>query len=266
MLDTSHFHKLENIEVPRPPSEFCLDTLCMEEQMREKNGGWRLDKISSGTTIDEKHCRTYVPHFPGKVEIRDPKSVKTTVSRYRNIKGPCSMSVDSFEEVADHISVAYQVAFYHYALAKRYNVRAPGGGNFPTGCCGPSSRTVTLSLIEFGYPNAAVAVSSKYVHAYPVIPFIVGPKGIQGSIIIDPTFDQMWDDTKMRNAVFVKWGSTWEYQTDWSDGANLFPDRICSQDIIRKNPFMDEMVKYHKGGKRFLEKAYANPIRLKEAA
>ena len=127
------------------------------------------------------------------------------------------MIVNSTKELADHMSIGYQIAHFNYILGTQRNTA------FPNGFCGVSSRGVTLSLIKFGYPNAAYAYSKAYDHGYSILPFVFSQADMNGIIIIDPTSDQLWDDKKLRNAVFLKLGTTWEYCTDWEREQTYFP-------------------------------------------
>ena len=211
--------------------------------------------------MDSEYYRLLVPHFFGGEDSPDEESLSQIVSKYPAITSPCSMYLDSIEELSEHMVLGYQVAHFHYILGKGYNLR----GSFPSMCCGLSSRNVMMSLIELGYPNAAYAYSQKCDHGYTILPFVFGKKKSQGTIVIDPTSDQLWLDPHDRNAVFIKMGSSWEYRTDWKDGGNLFPNRICSIDIVREKPdkFIDRSY-YHVGGKKYFRKAFSNQILIRK--
>jgi len=251
------FFKLEVTPTPRLRDGFSLDTLVLEQEMKRNNGGVNLTRVTKDTPIDEKLCRRFVPFF----ECEDQDVIRALTSRYGEIDSPCAMIVNSEEELATHLSTAYQVAHFHYILGKKHNLK----GSFPDLCCGRSSRSLMLSLMDFGYPNATYAYSNRYDHGYTLLPFVLGDKKISGSILIDPTHDQLWDKTDIRNAVMLKLGPKWEYRNGWAHGADLFPDRICTIDIIRKIPnnISDDDL-YHRDGEKSLNQAFANPVKVEQ--
>lgn len=63
----------------------------------------------------------------------------------------------------------------------------------------------------------------------------------------------------MSNDPFIKLGLKWKYRTNWRNGSNLFPDIVCSIDILRLTPHAH----YHKGGKNYFKKAFSNPIQIR---
>jgi hypothetical protein len=254
------FFRLETIPTPELRDGFALDTLVLEEEMMQNNNGVDLSTINDRTPIDEDLCRRFMPYFSDSVGRATEDQILAIANQYPHIKSPCSMIIDSIEDLTHHMSAAYQVAHFHYILGKKHNLH----GCFPHWCCGRSSRSLALSLIDFGYPNATYAYSNRYDHGYTILPFILGNDEVSGSVLIDPTYDQMWDNPTSRNAVILKLGPRWEYKTDWAHGANLFPDRLCTIDIFRKIPHdITDDDSYHQGGERCLNEAFANPIDLK---
>ncbi len=225
--------------------------------MWSNNGRIDLNNISSRQRIDEEVCRSYVPHFFGGRHPPNRYTILNLVNRYPGVSGPCSMNVDSIEELAGHMAAGYQVSHFHYILGKKYDLK----GSFPNWCCGTSSRSVVLSLIEFGYPNATYAYSRRFDHGYVLLPFVLEKEGVTGSIVIDPTYDQLWKRPHGRNAVFIKLGVMWSYRTDWKKGGDLFPDNLCSIDTMRLTPDdISDLDYYHKYGIDFFEEAFANPL------
>jgi len=255
-MGNKRFIRLNNI-APELRDGFGLDTLVLEQEMVSTNGGIDLSRIDSGKISSDEYYRLFVPYFFGGSNSPDNKKILELANKYSAIISPCSMSLDSIEELSEHMSVGYQVAHFHYILGKKHNLRR----SFPRMCCGMSSRSVMLSLIKSGYPNAAYAYSNRHDHGYVILPFVFEKENIQGTIVIDPTFDQLWDDDRKRNAVFIKLGLKWEYKTDWKNGGDLFPDRVCSIDILRKTSGNTAGIYYfHREGEKYLKKAFSNQI------
>jgi hypothetical protein len=168
---------------------------------------------------------------------------------------PCAMQLNNTQELEKHIGLAYQIANAHYVLGMKYGLK---DGIFPYACCGYSSSNIAHSLISGGYFNAAIA-NAINDHEYVFLPFVLGKT--QGSIIIDPTSDQLWNEGPTpRNVVFVELGTFWEYETHYSEGANLFPAAVGHLEKFSKYPFLrfDKFI----DGIDFLETAFANPVKL----
>ncbi len=259
------FYELDLGEIPPNLKDLCLDTCYLENQMREHNGGIALSELSctSGDIEGDEESRKYVPHFVEDENLFNEEEIFRIVSRYKEINGPCSMQIDSVEKLTEHMIVSYQIAYHHYILGKRYNI----GGLFPRHCCGISSLNVMLSLMEFGYPNAACASSKKYDHGYTILPFVFSDECTSedtvGTVVIDPTSDQLWKNAQIRNAVFIKLGAEWDYRTDWKEGGNLFPDNICSIDTLKKDPKDVADTPYsQENGIRYFQMAFSNPVKI----
>jgi len=237
-----------------------LDTQVLEREMIQNNGGIDLSAqfTSSIPGMGEETFRFFVPHFKREYDNRNvrEREMSKTLRKYSQISGPCSMKVDSTDELLEHMLVGYEVAHFHYILGKKHNMR----GMFPRYCCGTSSRSVALSLMDFNYPNAAYAYSHRYDHGYVILPFVMANESIKGSIVVDPTYDQLWNSDKGRNAVFVKLGSEWEYKTDWKKGANLFPDDISSMDIFREAGSIVDWDEGYRDVRKYFARAFANPV------
>ncbi len=198
--------------------------------------------------------------------------IKKLAEIYENINGPCSMTVNTKDELEQHVLNAYQISYAHYAVAcKDWMTSIDGYGNityFPVLCCNVSGINLMLSLMAFRYPNASFVYSDHGNHCYTIMPFKYKEKN--GIILVDPTSDQLWPniEKKPRNMVSVYLlndKNTWEYKTDWSDGVDLFPSSAMHIGNLKK----------HHSKKRFLdddrcydcieptlEKAFANPIDL----
>lgn len=264
VMSHKEFFKLKNIPKPMKVEEFSLDTAVLENEMVQNNGGIELKKLGKDCLFyihgDDDFLKKFVPYF----QIFDTPKLKEMADKY-NISKPCSMALDSLEELSEHMATGYQVAHFHYILGKKHHLKS----SFPSMCCGISSMNVSMSLMSLGYPNAAYAFSTHYDHAYVILPFVLNDGETKGTIIIDPTYDQLWKNKSERNAVFLRLGDKWEYKTEWKNGGNLFPDRIFSIDVIKSNPkisFMDydEYPFNATMGQYFFQRAFENPIKLNE--
>ncbi len=173
--------ELEGAAVPKSLSDLknlSLDTVVLEGVMKENNGGVELrDLPSNHSAGDEQLARQHVPHFyrgyPNEEEV---ERIKETVNKFSEITGPCSMLVGSPQELVAHMLAGYQVSHFHYILGKKANIK----GSFPKYCCGTSSLNVMLSLIELGYPNAALAENREFGHCYVILPFVTKLGGAKG--------------------------------------------------------------------------------------
>lgn len=229
-----------------------LDTWLLEHEMLQYNRGMKLSKLKPAS-IDDSLAWKFVPYF--YVNGRDSREIVRLADKYPRITGPCAMSLSSLEELSEHMSAAYHVAHFNYILGTKYY---PG---FPDLWCGASSGNVLLSLMEFGYPNAAYAFSKEHNHGYVILPFVFENQNIKGAVIIDPTYDQLWQAPAARNAVFIKLGMKWQYRTEWESNSNLFPSHLCSIDVLRKTGrVICEEKDRHKGGAIYLKRAFENPI------
>lgn len=262
-MTNQRFFQLNSIHTLQLKDGAGLDALLLEKEMKKYNGGIDLSKINSIDIKDTAVYRQFVPYYYDVYASPIKEEILSLTEKYPDVVGPCSMSINSLEELYTHISIAYQISHFHYILGKRNNMR----GSFPNLCCRPSSRNIQFSLMEFGYSNVACTYSKNY-HGYTILPFILEKENIQGTIVVDPTSDQLWSlsnkqyDVK-RNAVFIKLGDEWSYSCDWKDGKDLFPDYICSIDILRKNPNdVSDENNYYVGGKEYLQKAFSNPINI----
>lgn len=261
-MGNSHSRKLFlnlKLNLPDKITPFSLLPFICEENIARRNGGVSLSSQTSVKRAVKKH-QHLIPFFSAN-ETWDNNSLDILVKKYEAITTPCSMKINGGKELEAHISTAYQTAYAHYILAKNHIQR------FPDYCCGTSGRNVALSLMDLGYPNAAYAYHNTQDHGYVILPFVVKGSRMKGTIIVDPTSDQMWENLKSppRNAVFIMTGNKWEYRTAWHDDANLFPNRIMDLKTIRylrrSSLSLDSFDSYkHKNGRVYLEKAFANPI------
>ncbi len=237
-----------------------LDTQVLEQKLRPVNGGVDLSRFNTRKLRRDEFYLRFVPHF-GADEKTDEEVLDIT-DKFPEIDSPCSMEVRDLEELSRHMINAYIISHFNYILGRKVNLK----GSFPEFCCGISGISLMLSLIELGYPNATYVYSNKHDHAYTLLPFVFGMNGDEGSIVIDPTSDQLYSRrVRPRNAVFIKMGSKWEYRTDWEGGADLFPDRFCSIDILRLTP--EDILRheaYYQDPQEFFITAFSNPVSVKQ--
>ena len=230
---------------------FGLDTLALEEQMVEHNGGFRLGDLFPFTIHNTSPYRGFVPYFGAN-------SLKKA-QRMRGVRGspegPCSMRVKSTKELAKHMGRVYQVSHYNYLLNKNKS------SVFPRLFCSDASRAVMVSAFSMGYYNAAYARCEKNSHSYVILPFVLESEALRGVIASDPTSDQLWNGGGPRNAVFLKLGKKWEYVTHWMLGADLFPDIVCSIDVVRpKGGRARPKEIEHRNVDSYFDSAFANPV------
>ena len=217
---------LENPLVPLPALglkegdvyNFSLYTGFYEKALADKG---RID-LSSPTLrddverADENVYKQLVPSFtstafvPGEHprfrEFREVKTLKRILDMHAGNTEPCSMRLADLREIERHILVVYEVSHAHYVLGKRYNLK----NEFPTGCCGVSSRNVAFSLMELGYSNAAIGYRRKKDHSAVLLPFVI--EDSCGIVIADPTSDQYEAGNMPRNQLNVIFGREGKYE------------------------------------------------------
>lgn len=237
-----------------------LNTSSLETQMMDHNGGFNLRQVTERTRIDFNKHLEFVPFFE-RTNLDDDTAMRLTEGLF----GHYSLSISDIQGLYRMMSEAYQVAHHTYILGRKTNMK----GTFPFNCCGPSSRAIMLSLLDFGYPNAAYAYSDTFDHGYVVLPFVLGSgdDAFRGSVVVDPTFDQLWDTSRTRNAVFIKEGQRWRYKTQFKGCADLFPTKVRSLGNVKIHPSchpLDFSRGYHHGGESYFEAAFDNRVRLKK--
>lgn len=255
----SPFFTLQSLPVPeRIVNGLSLDTLVLEKEMQQYNGGIDLATLPmSHREGDDQFLKQFVPQFAIGEGSRNEEKVRTMTKKYLTITAPCSMVISNTEELWEHMLRAYQIAHFHYILGRKYLLK----GTFPHNCCGLSSNNVMLSLQQWGYTNTSRA-STAYDHGYDIMPFVLPEQKLEGVIVIDPTYNQLWSKTDTRNAVFVKLGIPYQYTTEWAKGANLFPRLICSLDVVRKTPHELWNIDYYHTAGLYFQTVFSNPITL----
>jgi hypothetical protein len=230
MSKKSPFLKLENAKIPRLEDGVSLNTLLLEKEMMQYNGGIDLSSKTEKNMLSEEDeflCKKFVPYFSEHDEIYLESRIINNIPIIPAAK-PCSMLIDSIDELSRHMSNIYQISHFNYLLASKYIK------NFPEGACGLSSRIAMLSALNHGYSNATYAYSIYADHGYVIYPFVLNNNSdaskIYGSIIQDPTSDQLRSINdpllQTRNNVFIKLGTKWNYRTGWKQGKNMYPTRI----------------------------------------
>jgi hypothetical protein len=257
MREELNFFELESMPELLELEEQELDTLVLEQEMMHNNGGLWLETLKRDDVLHHADiARKFVPLF----SLYEPAIVKQLAAKFPTINTPNSMLISSYDELLQHMAIGYQVAHFHYILGKKHY------SGFPDGRCGMSAMNVALSLLNFGYSNVAFVYNNKLDHCYDLLPFVFKNTKIQGSILIDPTSDQLWKDESHRNSIIIKLGTTWEYKSEWAEGKNLFPDRIFSIDIMKSKPnacsdYGDFPAKA-RNCEKYLKRAFENPVEV----
>ncbi len=198
-----------------------------------------------------------------RVPIFMPEQPSDLERAVLSVSQPCAMILDGEEDLWEHMRTVYEVACCHYLLAEKHDPQ------FPDSRCSVSSRNVAFSLLAQGYPNAMVASTYQHDHSYVLLPFVLGEE--TGVILADPTSDQLWQQRQPKNYV-AAFGPDWSYCTHWHEGADLFPDVFITAAEVRR--FVESSKSFWKfllnrdvwvpqrNGRKFLRKAWANPINI----
>jgi hypothetical protein len=272
------FFDLSPIGLKGDMSPFSLLSFVYEEEIAKRNSGIDLSSTKSLGTLKGDNLEHYENLVPNIIfyssSSRKTGSLESLAQKYEAIEGPCSMLLNNVEELEEHILKIYQVSYAHYILGKKEIPHS----SFPKGYCGVSSKNIMLSLMEHGYPNAACAnktMESKkkqiHSHSYTILPFIIKNNNLAGTIIIDPTSDQLWKTIKEkpRNYLFVALGTKWKYKTEFCSGLNLFPTGIINLDSIKNLMYNIEFAfifnkNHYKNTKQYLLSSFSNPIDIKD--
>ncbi len=235
-----------------------LDVALLEKKAAKINKGIFLGEIDSmlRDKIFENisFLRSVVPFFFGS--YADPReNAVFAMARSYNICKPCSMLLSSEKELKEHMVKAYIVSNFHYVLGKAYNLK----GSFPDRCCGMSGRSVMLSLMAHGYPNAAYAYSGND-HGYVILPFVIEQSNAvsaPGVVFVDPTSDQF--SKNERNLVFANFGYNLNYSLN---NISFAPSLVASIDILIKTKGnIRDKANFHRDASDYLVRAYSNPVR-----
>lgn len=193
-------------------------------------------------------CETFIKRYSNS-GVESGYYPKLTKKFFGEKLKPSAMFFESTDELFKRTVFMYQFSYAHYILGKYHKMK----DSFPDWCCGYSSGNVVVALWEAGIASAVRVVNHSYDHSYIIVPFILDAPEMRGIIFIDPTSDQMFvaRKDKVRNLVRIIIGEDWEYKTDWRNGANLFPEDVCSS-----ASFGNEDKNYE----NYLRSAFQNPV------
>jgi hypothetical protein len=178
------------------------------------------------------------------------------------LQGPHALVIDDPLPVLRDV---HDLCFAHYIIGIKENFK----GSFPDYCCGMSSINLFVNLLHHGYSNTLFANNHDANHCYALIPVIHAGK--PGVIIADPTAQQLWKSKTPRVSAELRTGK-WKYNTDWAQGADLFPTRIITPDTLRRELQENQRVGRQRtnlyecenpGVKEHLAVCYSNPRSLK---
>ncbi len=193
----------------------------------------------------------------------DASKVENRVlNKYPSTPGFCCMHLNDERELLEHVRFIYEVSYNHYVGGKECDI------SFPNYCCGVSANNLLLTLMLRGYPNASRFDNSKFDHVYNGLPFVLGDNKEKGFIIIDPTSDQLFRDKRRapRNHLFVVFGTTWEYRTDWEQGADLFPSEQDYSDFTNLHILREKRRSTNYNSRdmdKYFREVFKNPVKVK---
>ncbi|TKJ16929.1 hypothetical protein CEE44_00125 [Candidatus Woesearchaeota archaeon B3_Woes] len=98
-----------------------LDTVVLEQEMQTNNGGVDIADPYQNYVIQEDFLRQFVPHFFTDESNPDCSENLAIANKYPDITSPCSILVDSVQDVQDIMAIGYQVAHFNYILGKKHN-------------------------------------------------------------------------------------------------------------------------------------------------
>jgi hypothetical protein len=274
MVEDSLFFDLSRngLDEVKPVS---LVTSPLEEEVAGQNGNLDLGSRTSVLGMDPDDERNYnemVPFYYSWGSLPIDRLVEL-IEKNEDKLDPHSMLVEGVEELEEHMLRIYQTAYAHYALGLKSNIK----GTFPDECCGISANNLAVSLMDHGYTNAVYIHNGLYDHCYVVVPFVMKDGSFKGSIIVDPTSDQLWSklNKQPKNAVFVVPEKGWEYRTNWRSGSDLVPQDVVSLGLINEyikgkktgTVFSTDVAKSYlaPNAREYFEAAFANPMRLDAA-
>jgi hypothetical protein len=255
------FQRLSQIAHLDELADFSLFPFPYEMELALTNGSLDLSstlkEVDHGTLADYRKMHPFFHH--GYAE-RDDYTIKDLIKKSGSLPEPSSMEICSNRELVQHMLFSYHLSYANYVLGKN----SDSSSQFPKRQCGISSRNIFLSLLHYGYMNAAFA-SAAIDHAYVILPFVFGYNA--GSIVIDPTSDQLWDTHKVRNHVFLRLGAFWEYRSEYdSYRSNMFPRHVMNVGTLKKvfpcdvDDIQDKFL--YRDGSRYLKKAFKNSFEM----
>ncbi len=248
--------------------QFCPINLKDSEARLNKKYGIKLAELKNGE----------LSGFLGDLEANIPfrggynqplgEINEKIIKRYDKIPGFCSMLLENNTDIFRHSKIIYEISYNHYVFGKESDMRSDQDCKFPSGCCGRSAKNLFLSLMEKGYVNSSFLYNPFQNHAYVGLPFVVKENNKTGFIISDPTSDQLFDceERKIRNNLFVVYGTKWEYKTDWKCGADLYP--FASNNSKFSNLYtlrgdVDPSINEVQDMEKFFCEVFKNPVGVK---
>lgn len=229
----------------------------------DKKYGIQLESLRNGERSNFQGDLENNVSFNGSGSYSVDEIERKILKKYESIPDFCSMRVDSGEELMKHVKFVHELAYNHYVFGKEKNIK----GQFPNWCCGKSARNLLLTLMEKGYPNAALFFNGYHDHAYNGLSFLFGKNKERGFIIVDPTSDQLFNDKENapRNNLFVVSGAKWKYESDWKRGADLFPSlgnnsEFSNLHTLRNNPSSE--IHESRNIKKYFKKVFKNSVEI----
>ncbi len=231
------------------------------EQELNKKYGIEIKGITE-KIIEKQHTNIHLPfmeaHYTPYEEIKEK-----ILKQHTNKPGFCSMKVSTVKELEEHIETIHETSYQHYILAKEKYSQIL----FPLSCCGIGSRNMLFNLLEKGYANTTYIHNKEHNHSYITLPFTIDEINTKGFIIVDPTSDQLFNNKKIapRNNLFISFGETWNYTTDWREGKNLYPFENTSVyanlHTIRKYPVSQGVFK-DDNMEKYFEKIFKKTVKM----
>lgn len=197
-----------------------IDISKLELMVGQVDSGLDLGNIKKETPLD-RHKRL-VPFFEtGQCYLgnNNLNAIARSVPEDFSIS---AVEVMDDGELKKIVSLAYQISYSHYVLAKTHNIK----GKFPVDCCGISSRNVMFSLVKFGIFNAVYGYDLNSGHGVDLIPIRYYDEN--KVILIDPTSDQNNCGQDKRNFTGIFDINSIDYEFR---GHSWFPSRII--DIVK---------------------------------
>ncbi|MCM2326118.1 MAG: hypothetical protein NDI94_06655 [Candidatus Woesearchaeota archaeon] len=173
------FYELSSIGISHLPS--ILDTSVWETEFLSQTNGFDIDE----ETVSR--LKEIAPYSCGRFQK------ELLISRLDCNLGPSAAYYDDMAQLEDDLAKIFQISFANYVLSRHASYA--NAGEFPEGCCGPSSRSVMASSMIHGiYSAASVVANGWYTHVYDIYPFILGKSELKGIILADPTSEQVNED------------------------------------------------------------------------
>ncbi|MFO8016872.1 MAG: hypothetical protein R6U32_07270 [Candidatus Woesearchaeota archaeon] len=257
--------------------EFSLLPHYYEEDIASKNGGLDISSRENVIMADSRIVRHYRSMMEAYVRAEDKVPAGTArdiLDENQWMQEPAAARLKNHKELERLALKAYHAMYANYVVCSADRTNK----TFPLKCCGESTVNVLMMLWREGIPHAAYASNNQWDHGYVIIPFRTMRPRKEGTIMADPTSDQLWEDGGPRNAVsvFLKHRMTvrWQYMTDWKkhkdyEGRkNLFPDEVISM-LSMHAYFREHDVKEHLDfselrtikAEEYLKRSYDNPVR-----